>query len=601
MDEAGNTIDLRERELSKIEQIFYPTEPNVILEGFSEAASAILFRADVIKSGKRRKNKTPEREIRFSMLQYLAENASNNLVCLFFIKRKRFVQYLIIYNSKDDAERSLFELGGKNISTKFGPTQMHSELVTNAFEMRCLTPPVADCYQFMLKRLQVLNLPGRPIPKRFLRPIFCQRKRDIICCKKATLTSLPANDITGLLESGDDEPFSDSAMSSESSRTDSSSDHRSPRTICNSPEPIRAVEDRPVDVRSDHSPNAELAIDQVPTQTTILQLNHEERTLQLRYWGLSKDTDTARCNVCALEGHVSQHCPSLKCPKCYASHQHSSDACPTYRICTKCREHGHRKENCPAKLARTTADGFICHRCKQKGHIEETCSSLWRSYDPSTDLDIVKVDNLLVSCYQCGLNDHWGDDCKVIPKRKTIINTNNVFSAKSANVYLLKPMESAINTRSSIKSSDKTNYSSEEGDQNSFYRNKKPKQANFGTIKIRTAGTTSKITSQTNSKYQSPANSERRNLTTKRHQPYPSYSSHTHTYQPKYRQGLPVDTYWRSGSGWQPPLPSEPLPSSSSKQEMPLHNSYDGQHQSSDKQQRAKQYRYSYSSNYKNY
>lgn len=589
MDEAGNTTESNERELTNIKQIFYPVEPNVILDGFSEATSTISFRADVIKSGKKKKNKTPRREVRFGMLQYLAEVASNNLVYLFATKEKGSVQYLLFYRSKEDAERSRSILHGQSISTKFGPTQTYSELGTDAHKIKCVPPPVADCYQFMLKRLKVLHLPGSPTSKQLLRPIFCQRKRDIIECKNNTQTALPANDTAGMLELEDDDSYSDSALSSRSSRSNTSSDR-------NLLEPVEGLKDGAVDGLSDHSRNAETPIDQMPAQTNISQLNHDERTIQLRYWGLSKDTDTVRCTLCALEGHISRYCPSLKCPICHAFQQHSSDACPTYQICTKCREHGHRKENCPSKLARTTADGFTCHRCNQNGHTEETCSTLWQSYKPSTKLDIVKVDSLLVSCYQCGLNDHWGDDCKIIPKRKTIINTNNVFSANSANLYLIEPMKPPAKTNSSSRYHDKTSYSGDEDEQNWFYKNKRPKQASHSTIKIRTASNIPKASSQNSSKYQSYTNSERSNLTAKRHKPYPSNSPHTNKDQPKYRQGLPVDTYWRSGSVWQPPLPPEPLPSPS------LYKSYEGQHQLPDKQQRGKQQKgYSYSRNHKNY
>ena len=597
MNVVEETNNSTEKELSKIRQIFYPIESYVTLKDCVDVTTTILFRADVIKA-KKIKNKSTRQEIRLCMLQYLAENSSKNLKYLFATKRKRAIQYLLFYESSNDAETSQFMLDGKTISTQFGPTQIYSEMVTNAYTIKCVPPPVNDCYQFMLKRLEVLNLAGCPTTKRLLRSIFKQRKHNNFDSKKATLTSLPADDNMRLPVSEDDEAFSDSGLSSKSSRTDASSDHQSPKTVQNSLVSIRAIEDEASNVSTNHSGSVHTSFNQLPVQPTISQLNHEERVLQLRYWGLSEDTDTPRCTICALEGHISRYCPSLKCAKCNASQEHSSDACPTYQVCTKCRERGHRKEDCPAKLARTSADGFICHRCNQKGHVEETCSSLWRSYKPSTNLNVVKVDDLLVSCYQCGLNDHWGDDCKVIPKRKTIINTNNVFSAESANTYLSKPMESAINTRSSIRSSQRKNYSSEEDDPSFFTRIKKPKQVNQGTIRIRTGSNTSKATSQPNSKHQSRTHSESRNFMIERHRPYPSYSSHTHTNQLENQYELPVDTYWRSGNIRQPPLPNEPLPSPSSIQEMAFHRSYEGQYDLPGKQPQAQQQkRYSYSRN----
>ena len=136
---------------------------------------------------------------------------------------------------------------------------------------------------------------------------------------------------------------------------------------------------------------------------------------------------------------MSESCPFRECENCHAVLEHSSKACPSLQKCTKCRKRGHRQEQCSSKLQRSSADGFSCDLCHQRGHVEELCSRLWRTYDPDKIKDPIKMDTLLANCYQCGSAGHWGDDCKVIPTRRSVVNTNDVFSAKHANRYITDP------------------------------------------------------------------------------------------------------------------------------------------------------------------
>ena len=586
--------DEKELELSKIKLIFYPTEPNLILEDLGTKGNAILVRANVIRTDKKKSSKNSRRETRFSILQHLAEIASQGLICLFATKGNSFAQYLLLYHSRDEAESSLLLLNEKDISTKYGPVQLYSEFVTETHDVRCVAPFVADCFQFMLKRLQILNLTGSPISKQSLRSIYNQRKRHVYTRQKATLTALPASSTTGQLESEDDDSISDSTMSSSSILSNRSFYHQSPDTKHLSIEPEKVISDEAMDIRRSGSFDENVSPDCLPLQTTMSQLDSKERTLQSRYWGLSNDTDKARCTSCALEGHVSWNCPSQKCDKCHAFQQHSSDACPAYQVCTKCRERGHQKEQCPSKLSMTSADGFVCHRCNQNGHVEEVCSSLWRSYIPFESRDITKVDRLLISCYQCGLNGHWGDDCKVIPKRKTLSNTNDVFSAKSANTYLSTPMDLHGHPPSSTKPSHGAGFRNEEDDGSSFYKIKGAQQATRGAIKIRTTRDFSRRTNSNNLKINQPViANERPNFSSKRQRSHPPSPSNAYSNQLTYTQNLPVDTYWRSGGTWQPPLPKEQPPPST--QNFDIKRSFSGGHKLPNKPSLAQRQRgYSY-------
>ena len=549
----------RGAELRKIEEIFYPPEPESVLV---KGETAVLLCANVIVLAEKRASKTSLREIRFSILQQLAEKASQGLLCLFAIKELDVLQFLLLYKSREEAENSQLSLNEKSISTETGSIQLQSKAVTTTCTIECVAPLVADCSHFMQIRLKELNIAGCPTPKKILRSIYNQRKKLTYYYQKASSASLPANITVELPRLGDDHLMCDSAMSSGSAVPNQKLYHEPLNTKYPSDETRKNTLGDATDACKDSAFGSVSSLDCLPSQFAISNLNQEERTLQLRYWALLDVTHSTRCTSCAIEGHMSWNCPSQTCNKCHAYQEHSSEACPAFRICTKCRELGHRKEDCPSKLSMTSADGLECTLCKESGHTEETCAQLWRSYNPSEESKIIKVDELLINCYQCGLSGHWGDDCRVIPKRKTVSNTNDTFSAKSANMYLSSPMDPRGLPNSSTKPTlGIAQY--DEDDDTDFYRSKVPKQATRGAIKIRTTrdlpgGAANYNNSNHTHKFaakERPKASPRRQRI---HHPPPTETFSDQLYS---TNELPVNTYLRGGSVWQPPLPNEPLPS----------------------------------------
>lgn len=167
----------------------------------------------------------------------------------------------------------------------------------------------------------------------------------------------------------------------------------------------------------------------------------------MRYWGKERDSDLARCSMCSRDGHTANACPSRTCKHCSAVNEHFSSACPSVLKCQKCKERGHNISECTSKLSRSLADGFICDICSGP-HVEEKCSWVWRSFKPD-ESKIRKADRLIVSCYECGSSQHWGDDCLTRPKKKT--SNCDTFSARFANQFVrptaAAPTANGINIR----------------------------------------------------------------------------------------------------------------------------------------------------------
>ncbi|KAF2099443.1 hypothetical protein NA57DRAFT_55411 [Rhizodiscina lignyota] len=74
-----------------------------------------------------------------------------------------------------------------------------------------------------------------------------------------------------------------------------------------------------------------------------------------------------------------------------------------------------------------------CSTCDDVGHAEPECYFRFRSFLPWKE-EIRKVDRMIVSCYACGANTHFGDDCPDRPHPKE--GERTPFSAKEANRYL---------------------------------------------------------------------------------------------------------------------------------------------------------------------
>ncbi|KAB2572207.1 Protein AIR1 [Lasiodiplodia theobromae] len=352
-----------------------------------------------------------------------------------------------------------------------------------------------------------------------------------------------------------------STPASEAQDTNNSSDEEgeiTPEPVNDSPQ-LETQQDTVQNSTATSVPNGQM-------RTHFTQLSESEQVLQVRYFGEPAD-GLVRCLTCAQKGHMKESCPSRTCQHCQAVDQHFTKNCPTIAKCAKCRERGHSKESCPSKLARSSADGFSCDLCNEKGHPEEECAHLWSSFDPDKIPNLNKVARMTVSCYQCGSQQHWGDDCPMRPRKVTV--KSNLFSAKEANKYLIDPQAAAeelrrngpgdqgmsIRGRAQGGQGQHTYFSStdDEGDIDNFYRNKRggnnnnnnnhnsgPGAPSRGNIRINTgAGFRGGRFSQKNDRGHNSGGG-----------------------------GGGYDSYRQNGgnqfepisSGWQPPLPNEPPP-----------------------------------------
>ncbi|KAL1621002.1 hypothetical protein SLS56_009418 [Neofusicoccum ribis] len=352
-----------------------------------------------------------------------------------------------------------------------------------------------------------------------------------------------------------------STPASESQDKDASSGEEGEITsAANNTPPSQDAMDVEISNGQPHSEAQQLA--QVPNgqpRTTLAHLSEHERMLQTRYWGLGKDDDPVRCMKCDEFGHMEEICPLRVCHHCQAVDEHFYYNCPIVAKCTKCRERGHKKESCPSKLARTAGDGFFCDICSEPGHVEEECQWIWRTYNPNKMANIKKVARLAVSCYQCGANTHFGNDCPMRPRKGDQI-INDTWSAKEANKYLIDPeafwaelkQQTSNGQGLSIKGRAQNQHihfssSEDDGDIDNFYRNKRSSNntaPSRGNIRINAgAGTRGGRFSQQNT-------SRRRGSIDNQSYGGSNYGD--------YRQGN--NNFEPINRGWQPPLPKEPPP-----------------------------------------
>ena len=550
----------RQAEILRIGEIFYPKRLPVLLEELGDGGSFVQLNSCLSTSTEKRSGQNSNKIYRIRLIQLVAESVSDNLTHIYGVKGNGIIAYLLIFGSKNDAEQAVKKIREAiELSKSFQKIEI--TLPTSSCDVQWKYNLQADCFLFLRMRLQYLNLSTEDDFRPFIKKEWRERRQTLSCERRDAkkIRSLPVRDHANLysgLELSEISSVSDSIQSSDNSSfsgyslsefdvfLNSHYNYGLPWEVAMVQE-IEAMRQSPVGESAQHG--------NVADPTTLSQLSTEERSLQLRYWGLTRDDDLARCLSCAAEGHVSASCPSSGCSNCSTKGDHSTEACPLTQKCTKCRERGHRKNQCQSKLSRTSADGFSCDLCHRKGHTEENCARLWRTYDPDSIANPIKVRNLLVGCYQCGTNGHWGDDCKIIPRRKKSSNTNDVFSAKYADVYLIDPSNNKPNTQLNT-----LNQSSDEEDHGMFLGNRIGRNPR-GNINIRTPKNfRSPAASKPNfAKDRSQYSSGRRRSRSPLPPPPPArYSGYSES-----TNALPMDTYLRSGRDeWQPPLPNEPVP-----------------------------------------
>jgi len=112
--------------------------------------------------------------------------------------------------------------------------------------------------------------------------------------------------------------------------------------------------------------------------------------------------------------------------------------------CQRCRIRGHDKSECKGNFVPYNQLTDPCDYCGKVGHIEEECSDLWRSYWPD-ERSVKKIPRrqMIVACYNCGANDHWGDDCLDLPERlKGKLGTWSCWTKEYADLFIIEDAES---------------------------------------------------------------------------------------------------------------------------------------------------------------
>jgi hypothetical protein len=86
---------------------------------------------------------------------------------------------------------------------------------------------------------------------------------------------------------------------------------------------------------------------------------------------------------------------------------------------------------------------MVCDLCHNTGHPEDRCFFAWRTFIPETIPNLKKIEELVESCYRCGSDWHWGNDCPQSNAQAEAGNTlSTTFSSADAS-YFLRQSEDA--------------------------------------------------------------------------------------------------------------------------------------------------------------
>lgn len=131
------------------------------------------------------------------------------------------------------------------------------------------------------------------------------------------------------------------------------------------------------------------------------------------------------CANCHKRGHIRAKCKTVVCHKCGVVGDHYETQCPTTLVCARCGEKGHMVIDCKNKTKRQ-----YCKTCDLFNHNDENCPNIWRSYLLVKAKDSEQNELPIIYCYNCGSDQHYGDECKE-PRTSRIPNING--SAFSGN------------------------------------------------------------------------------------------------------------------------------------------------------------------------
>ncbi|KAK6337502.1 hypothetical protein TWF730_002901 [Orbilia blumenaviensis] len=125
------------------------------------------------------------------------------------------------------------------------------------------------------------------------------------------------------------------------------------------------------------------------------------------------------CDVC-MEPHLTERCDKLKCDVCDTLDQHFSF-------------------NCPYK---TSANKKVSDLPIFNVPVGQKDFEIWRIMPPQSTKPIKKASKIPMACYECGDDDHFGDDCPSFGKRRLEIPTTSIWNAKAASKWTTMNMES---------------------------------------------------------------------------------------------------------------------------------------------------------------
>ncbi|EPS36240.1 hypothetical protein H072_10267 [Dactylellina haptotyla CBS 200.50] len=125
------------------------------------------------------------------------------------------------------------------------------------------------------------------------------------------------------------------------------------------------------------------------------------------------------CDIC-MEPHLTEQCDMLKCDVCQSSNEHFSFHCP-YKT----------------SAHKSLSDLPICNVPAGQKDFE-----IWRILPPRATQPAKKASKIPMSCYECGDDNHFGDDCPTFGRNRNSISSSSIWSAKSAAGWSTMNMES---------------------------------------------------------------------------------------------------------------------------------------------------------------
>ncbi|KAK6530293.1 hypothetical protein TWF694_003655 [Orbilia ellipsospora] len=131
------------------------------------------------------------------------------------------------------------------------------------------------------------------------------------------------------------------------------------------------------------------------------------------------------CDVC-MEPHLTDQCDMLKCDVCKSSNEHFSFNCP-YK----------------SSAHKSLSDLPICNVPAGQKDFE-----IWRILPPRAMQPAQKAAKIPIACYECGDDDHFGDDCPSLGRERDNISSGSVWNAKSAAAWTTMNMASRYTKKS---------------------------------------------------------------------------------------------------------------------------------------------------------